>query len=161
MAARGQPSRAELVFDFPFNEELNEAVKRLPKRWFDWRRKHWRVPADPRIAKSVERLLGALPGLVADPGGAGLAQRLRPLARARLGGRLRGRAARSSCARSRATLRRSSSEAADAGEGRHLLPFSMESADLLYELDGAQLDDLARGCARELSGRHGSPRRPS
>jgi hypothetical protein len=33
------PRNPELVFDFPFNEELNEAVKRLPRCWFDWRRK--------------------------------------------------------------------------------------------------------------------------
>ena len=48
----------ELVFAFPLDERLNEAVKQLPGRWFDWRRKHWRVPADPRIGKDVEALLG-------------------------------------------------------------------------------------------------------
>ena len=49
----------ELVFDFPFDEDLNEAVKRLPRRWFDWRRKHWRVPADARVGKLVAELLAA------------------------------------------------------------------------------------------------------
>ena len=34
------PRDPELVFDFPFHEELNEAVRRLPGRWFNWRRKH-------------------------------------------------------------------------------------------------------------------------
>ena len=58
---------AELVFYFPFDEELNEAVKRLPKRWFDWRRKHWRVPADARIGKLVTELLGRFPHLEAAP----------------------------------------------------------------------------------------------
>ena len=47
---------AELVFDFRFDEDLNEAVKRLPRRWFDWRRKQWRVPAEARIAKLVTDL---------------------------------------------------------------------------------------------------------
>jgi Penicillin binding protein transpeptidase domain len=61
---RGDP---ELVFDFPFNEELNEAVKRLPRRWFDWRRKNWRVPADPRLGRAVEELLGRFPELVPAP----------------------------------------------------------------------------------------------
>ncbi len=57
----------ELVFDFPFDEDLNEAVKRLPKRWFDWRRKHWRVPADPRVGKLVAGLLARFPDIEATP----------------------------------------------------------------------------------------------
>jgi hypothetical protein len=54
----------ELVFAFPFDDELNAAVKRLPGRWFDWRRRHWRVPADPRLAGSVENVLARFPDLV-------------------------------------------------------------------------------------------------
>ena len=42
-------------------------MKRLPRRWFDWRRKHWRVPADPRLAKPVEALLERFPELEAEP----------------------------------------------------------------------------------------------
>ena len=33
------PREPELVFDFRFHEDLNEAIKELPGRWFDWRRK--------------------------------------------------------------------------------------------------------------------------
>ena len=61
------PREPELVFDFPFHEDLNEAVKELPRRWFDWRRKHWRVPAHPRVAKAVEALLAQFPDLVPTP----------------------------------------------------------------------------------------------
>src|SRR5919109_1297455 len=61
------PRDPELVFDFPFNAELNEAVKRLPRRWFDWRRKNWRVPADPRIGRAVEEVLGRFPELIPAP----------------------------------------------------------------------------------------------
>ena len=151
------PRDVEIVFDFPFHEELNDAVKRLPKRWFNWRRKHWRVPADPRLAKSVERLLERFPGL--EP---------TPEVLAWLADSDRWRAAvsvvsyRGAGAFILRTLAGEAppelSEAADDAEGRHLLPFSMESADLLYDLDGVQLDDLARGCARELSaGRKPAP----
>ncbi len=151
------PRDVEIVFDFPFHEELNDAVKRLPKRWFNWRRKHWRVPADPRLAKSVERLLERFPGL--EP---------TPEVLAWLADSDRWRAAvsvvsyRGAGAFILRTLAGEAppelSQAADDAEGRHLLPFSMESADLLYDLDGVQLDDLARGCARELSaGRKPAP----
>ena len=61
------PREPELVFDFAFNEDLNEAVKELPRRWFDWRRKHWRVPAHPKLAKPVEELLAQFPDLVPSP----------------------------------------------------------------------------------------------
>ena len=151
------PRDVEIVFDFPIHEELNDAVKRLPKRWFNWRTKHWRVPADPRVAKSVERVLDRFPGLEATPE-----------VRAWLADSDRWRAVVSvvSYRGAGAFILRSLAgeappelnEAADAADGRHLLPFSMENADLLYELDGVQLDDLARGCARELSaGREPAP----
>ena len=61
------PRDPEIVFDFPFHEELNEAVKELPGRWFDWRRKQWRVPARPRVAKAIEALLARFPDLVPSP----------------------------------------------------------------------------------------------
>ena len=54
---------AELVFSFPIDEQLNDAVKAMPGRWFDWHRKHWRVPADPRSAPAVTQLLARFPQL--------------------------------------------------------------------------------------------------
>ena len=61
------PRDPEIVFDFPFDEELNEAVRKLPGRWFNWRRKHWRVPADPRLAKQVAEVLETFPRLEPTP----------------------------------------------------------------------------------------------
>ena len=51
----------ELVFAFDFHEELNEAVKELPRRWFDWRRKHWRVPGRSALRAGGEQLLARFP----------------------------------------------------------------------------------------------------
>ena len=90
LAAAGGPARAGARLRLPVHEELNDAVKRLPRRWFNWRRKHWRVPADPRVAKSVERVLDRFPGLEATPEVRAWLARLGPLARAGLGGVLRG-----------------------------------------------------------------------
>jgi SWI/SNF-related matrix-associated actin-dependent regulator 1 of chromatin subfamily A len=143
------PREPELVFDFPFDEELNEAVKRLPRRWFDWRRKQWRVPADPRLGKAVEGVLGRFPALVAEPE-----------VLAWLSDSERWKALVTVVARNGSgafVLRRISGEppaelehAESVGEGRLVLPFGTANAELLAELDGLRLDDLARYCAREL-----------
>ena len=143
------PRESEIVFDFAFHEELNEAVKELPRRWFDWRRKHWRVPAHPRVAKEIEALLGRFPDLVPSPE-----------VLAWLSDSDRWRAICTVVARDGRghflvrTLQGDAPPelegATEAGEGRMLLPFAEESAELVQQLDGLRLDDLARMCAREL-----------
>jgi superfamily II DNA or RNA helicase len=143
------PRETELVFDFRFNEELNEAVKQLPRRWFDWRRKHWRVPAHPRVAKAVEALLAQFPDLVPSPD-----------VLAWLSDSDRWRAVCTVVAREGRghflvrTLQGDRPEeldaGSDAGDGRVLLPFGEESAALLQQLEGLRLDDLATACARSL-----------
>src|ERR671915_280660 len=143
------PRDPELVFDFPFNEELNEAVKQLPRRWFDWRRRNWRVPADPRLGRAVEEGLGRFPELVAEP------EVLAWLTDSGKWKALVTVVARDG--RGAFVLRTISGDppperasAETAGEGRLLLPFDRASAELLRELEGLQLDDLALGCARDL-----------
>jgi SWI/SNF-related matrix-associated actin-dependent regulator 1 of chromatin subfamily A len=151
------PRGPELVFDFPVDQELNEAVKRLPGRWFNWRYKHWRVPADPRIAKSVEVLLARFPELV--PGAEVLAW---------LGDSDRWRALVSVTShegRGAFLLRTLSGDLPDdleggieVGDTRLVFPFSAESAGELPRLEGVQLDDLAKLCVRELrAGRAPAP----
>ena len=141
---------AELVFDFPFDEDLNEAVKRLPRRWFDWRRKHWRVPADARIGKLVAELLGRFPQLEATP------EVLTWLSESD-----RWRAAVTVVAHEGAGAFLMRTLAGDppgeldgalpAGEAKLLLPFDTPGARRLPSLEGVHLDDLARVCARELA----------
>ena len=143
------PREPELVFDFPFDEQLNEAVKHLPRRWFDWRRKHWRVPAHPRLAKTIEGLLGRFPELQPSPevlAWISDSDRWRALVSV-LGYEGRGAF----------VMRTLTGEAPGdleganvVGEGRAVFPFSARSARRLSEAEGAQLDDLARLCAREL-----------
>jgi SWI/SNF-related matrix-associated actin-dependent regulator of chromatin subfamily A-like protein 1 len=147
----------ELVFDFPFDEDLNEAVKRLPKRWFDWRRKHWRMPADPRLGKVVGDLLARFPQLEAAPE-----------VLAWLDESERWRAAVTVVAHEGAgafLLRTLAGEvppelqgALPAGEAKLLVPFDSPAGQLLPRLEGVHLDDLARACARELAdGRSPAP----
>ena len=52
-----------LVFDLEVEEHVNAAIKRLPGRRFDWRRRVWTVPAVPRVAGAVVELLDARPWL--------------------------------------------------------------------------------------------------
>jgi superfamily II DNA or RNA helicase len=143
------PREAELVFDFPFHDDLNEAVKELPRRWFDWRRKHWRVPAHPRVAKSVEELLAQFPDLVPSPE-----------VLAWLSDSDRWRAVCTVVARDGnghflvRTLQGERPDeldaGTDAGDGRTLFPFGAENAALLQQLEGLRMDDLATTCARHL-----------
>jgi SWI/SNF-related matrix-associated actin-dependent regulator of chromatin subfamily A-like protein 1 len=143
------PRESEIVFDFAFHEELNEAIKELPRRWFDWRRKQWRVPAHPRVAKEIETLLGRFPDLVPSPevlSWLSDSDRWRAICTvvARDG---RGHfLVRTLQGDSPAELE----DATGAGEGRVLLPFAEDSAELVQQLEGLRLDDLARLCAREL-----------
>jgi SWI/SNF-related matrix-associated actin-dependent regulator 1 of chromatin subfamily A len=143
------PREPELVFDFRFHDELNEAVKELPGRWFDWRRKHWRVPARPRVAKAIEALLARFPDLVPSPD-----------VLAWLSDSDRWRAVCTVVARDGSghflvrTLQGDRPDelnrGTDAGDGRTLFPFSAQNAELLQQLEGLRLDDLATDCARSL-----------
>jgi hypothetical protein len=143
------PRDAELVFDFPFHHELNEAVKELPRRWFDWRRKHWRVPAHPRVAKDVETLLARFPDLVPSPDVLSWlsdSDRWRGVCTVVArdgGGHFLVRTVQSEPPEELAA-------GTDAGGGRVVLPFSAEHAVLVQELDGLRLDDLASLCVRML-----------
>jgi SWI/SNF-related matrix-associated actin-dependent regulator of chromatin subfamily A-like protein 1 len=147
----------ELVFDFPFDEDLNEAVKRLPRRWFDWRRKHWRVPADARIGKLVTELLGTFPNLEAAP---------EVLAWLRESDRWRAAVTVVAHDGAGAFLLRTLAGdppaeldgALPAGEAKLLAPFGTPAGRALPHLEGVHLDDLARACARDLDdGRSPAP----
>ncbi|MGI8844966.1 MAG: SNF2-related protein, partial [Thermoleophilaceae bacterium] len=140
----------DLVFDFPFNEELNDAVKELPRRWFNWRAKHWRVPADPQIVKQVEVLLDQFPELEAAPE-----------VKSWLGNAHNWRALVSVLVHDGAgafVLRTVAGEAPEdeledtieIAPDRLALPFGRENARLLDRLEGADLDTLARGCVRDI-----------
>src|SRR5829696_6554664 len=151
------PREPEIVFDFPFDDELNEAVKRVPGRWFDWRRKHWRVPAEPRLARVVGAILARFPALDVDPAVAAF-----------LTDSERFRAVVSVTAREGRGVFVMRVLAGDPPEGlpgaeqvadaRLVVPFGVKAAEAVVELEGAQLDDLARACARELrAGRAPAP----
>jgi SWI/SNF-related matrix-associated actin-dependent regulator of chromatin subfamily A-like protein 1 len=151
------PREPEIVFDFPFDEDLNDAVKELPRRWFDWRRKHWRVPAHPRLAKSIESVLARFPELTPSPE-----------VLAWLSDSDRWRALVSVApheGRGAFVMRTLSGDVPGdleggivVGDGRAVFPFSAASARSLAQAKGAQLDDLASLCARELrAGREPAP----
>jgi SWI/SNF-related matrix-associated actin-dependent regulator of chromatin subfamily A-like protein 1 len=146
----GSRRRPELVFAFPFDEELNDAVRELPGRWFNWQHKHWRVPADPRAVRAVEGVLARFPALVPTPEVV-----------AWLGESRSWRAVVSVIGHGGAgafVLRTLSGDppddldgAVEAAEGRLVLPFGSAGARRLPGLEGVQVDDLARACLQQLS----------
>jgi SWI/SNF-related matrix-associated actin-dependent regulator of chromatin subfamily A-like protein 1 len=143
------PREPELVFAYPFDEELNEAIKELPGRWFDWRRKHWRVPARAGAAAAVKDVIERFPVLVPTPDVV-----------AWLSDSDRWRAAVSVLAHKGGgsfIVRTFSGDlpeelvgADEVAEHRIVLPFGPDSVELLTGLEGAQLDDLARACLSAL-----------
>jgi superfamily II DNA or RNA helicase len=151
------PSDRELVFEFPIDRELNDAVRQLPARWFDWRRKVWRVPAEPRAAKEVEALLARFGDL-----------RVEPEVRAWLSHSGQWRALVSVASHAGTgvfVLRTISGDPPDdlsgattVGEDRVLLPFAPESAAQLRRLRGIELDLLAQASKRDIDeGRDPAP----
>jgi len=147
----GDDSRErEIVFSFRAAEELNAAVRELPGRWFDWRRKNWRVPAHPRLAKPVAEVLTRFPEL--SPSGEVLdwlddASRWRAVVTAHQDEHGSGVfLVRTLSGDPPASLR----SAAVAGEGHWELPFSAANATLLGRLERTELDDLARACVSDL-----------
>ena len=149
---------AELVFAFPIDGELNDAVKQLPGRWFDWHRKHWRVPADPRNGPAVTSILARFPQLV---------PREDVLAWLSDSGKWRGLV--SLTVRDGAgffVVRTMSGERPEeldgvrrTDSGLDLLPLDADGARRLREAGGAQLDDLARDAVEEI--RAGRPPAPA
>jgi len=148
---------AELVFAFPIDKELNYAVKQLPGRWFDWQRKHWRVPADPRNGPAVTSILARFPRLAPRPD---------VLAWLSDSGRWRGLA--SLTARDGSgffVIRTMSGERPEELDGARrtesgldLLPLDADGARRVRDVGGAQLDDLARDAIEEIrAGRMPAP----
>jgi superfamily II DNA or RNA helicase len=143
------PRAPELVFSFPFDEELNAAVKQLPGRWFDWRRRNWRVPAEPRAARPVAELLAQFSALEPTAGVRSWltdADRWRALVSVT--------AHEGSGAFLLRTLAGEDPEQLPAGEAigddRLLVDFTAGNATRLEQLEGTVLDDPARRCAEEL-----------
>jgi len=151
------PREPELVFDFPFDEELNEAVRRLPGRWFNWRRKHWRVPADRRLAKPVEAVLARFAELVPTPevlAWLSDSDRWRALVSVVIHEGAGAFIVRTLSGEPPVALR----GATAVGRDRLVLAFDTSGARRLARLEGAQLDDAARWCMDELeAGRAPAP----
>jgi len=148
------PRERELVFSFPVDEELNEAVKQIPGRWFDWRRKNWRVPAHPRVAKPIEGVLERFPRL--EPS----REVVRWLGESRQW-RAVVTAHQDEHGRGAFLLRTLQGDpppevvaATSQGEGHLELPFAPSNAHFLADLDRVELDDLAHACLVDLLGGH-------
>jgi len=144
-------SKRELVFEFPFNEDLNDAIKELPGRWFDWRRKHWRVPAETGSASAVGELLEQFPELVVEPDVV-----------AWLTDSDRWQALVSVVIHAGAGAFVVRTVAGDppetgleggivTGEDRLVFPFDPVTASRLERLEGTRIDDLAKACIRQLA----------
>jgi SWI/SNF-related matrix-associated actin-dependent regulator 1 of chromatin subfamily A len=139
-----------LAFSVPFDEAILVEVKRLPRRRFDWRAREWIVPCDPEVAALVESLLERHPRLVATPDVTAWIQAV---------GGTHGRATATSVDGEGVFLVWSEgrqrppalvSAAVAQGDGWLALPLDVAGAGLLADLDGLELDGVARLCSHRL-----------
>jgi hypothetical protein len=148
LASSGEPV---VVFGFPYDAALVDAMRAIPGRRFDWEAREWLVPRHEVTAVYVADVLDRWPSLsVSDAVTAWLA------------GMPRGWLARVTTRRhdghgqfvSRTLAGPLPEElAAHATEIEprvHTLPFTEPVADALLELAGAKLDAAAAGCATRL-----------
>jgi len=148
---RGSEAHREVVFAFPYQADLVDAVRRVPGRRFDWDRREWHAPATIEAAPYVRSVCEAYPDLrvaedVADwldEFGSGWVGRVTT-------GKV-GATGRFRLARVVGDLPDELALAAEDGGEFVWIPFSAAAADALLELPGARLDAAALRCATRLS----------
>jgi hypothetical protein len=142
-----------VVFAFPYDRRLVDAMRGIPGRRFDWVDREWIVPQHDLTAVYVADVLARWPSLVAADGVH------RWLASAPSGwlGRVAVRKVADAGEFTVHTLAGTlpddiAAHATPLGEdGREfVLPFTQEAADALLEEQGARLDKPALGCATRL-----------
>jgi len=148
-----QAGEPVVVFAFPYDRALVEAMRAIPGRRFDWVDREWRVPRHEATAIYVADVLKRWPHLQVAP------EVHRWLEGAPTGwlGHVMVRKAGD---RGEFVLRTIAGELGDdlralatplTADGRQFtLPFTREAADLLLEEQGARLDKPALGCATRL-----------
>jgi hypothetical protein len=145
-----------VLFDFPFDDDLNDAVKGLPGRLFDWERRVWVVPIDQPLARQVNEILGRHRNLTVDPE---IAEWLEAIDGWE--GEVTVDEVGGAPYFAVSTLHGDEPEAFAAAERddqeQALLPFSSEIAKVLLDTHGAYLDGRAQASARALAaGRNAS-----
>ena len=137
-----------LAFTFPFEERLNDRIKRLPGRRFDWDERRWLVPADRRLGAVLLELFTEFSWLQIDDdvrgwvetfsGWSGVASVTEtPSGPAFVVSSIAG------------TPPAQLVEHTDDDEdGSLLLPLDKASLKLLRRTDGLELDEAAERCAR-------------
>ena len=139
-----------VLFDFPFDEDLNEAVKALPGRLFDWERRVWVVPIDQPLARQLNEILGRHRNLSVDPE---IAEWLEAIDGWE--GEVTVDEVGGAPYFAVSTLHGDEPEAFARYErddqDQILLPFGREAAKLLLDLHGAYLDGSAQSSARAIA----------
>ena len=139
-----------VVFAFPYQPDIVDAMRSIPGRRFDWQTKEWWAPHAEAVAPYVRGVLERHPSLSVSP------DVERWLATAVTGwvGRVtaqrmdgRGHFVLDTIAGDLPALL---AEAAQEHGGRRWLPFSADVADELLELRGARLDPRALRCATRV-----------
>jgi superfamily II DNA or RNA helicase len=140
--------RQWLAFTFPFEERLNDRIKRLPGRRFDWDERRWLVPADRRLGAVLLELFTEFSWLAIDDDVRGWVETFSGWS---------GVASVTETASGPAFVVSSIAgtppaqlveHTEDDQDGSLLLPLDKASLKLLRRTDGLELDEAAERCAR-------------
>jgi len=140
-----------VVFAFPYDRELVDAMRAIPGRRFDWDAKEWSVPQHDTVAPYVADVLSRWPRLVvADEVRAWLA-RVPTDWLGRVSTRRAGRTGVFVVRTLAGELPEGLAALASSVGGREAtLPFTVEVAEALSDLTSARLDAAAASCALRL-----------
>jgi len=148
VAASGEPV---VVFAFPYDAALVDAMRAIPGRRFDWDAREWSVPRHDATAAYVADVLARWPALTVDEEVHAWLEacELRWLGRATTrkregGGQFVVRTVAGELPSAIAAC------ASELGDREAVLPFSAAAAEALLDERGARLDGRAAGCATRL-----------
>ncbi len=147
---RDRHGHESVVFAFPYQREIVDAVRSIPGRRFDWDRKEWWALQADSTAPYVKGVIERHPSLnVAPDVQAWLAEAATGWVGRVGAGKLHG-AGRFALETIAGELPDELAAVADERGGRLWLPFSAEVAEALSEMRGARFDERGLRCAQRL-----------
>jgi hypothetical protein len=137
-----------LAFSFGFDERLNDRIKRMPGRRFDWDERRWLVPADRKLGAVLLELFSEYSWLVISDEVRGWVESFSGWSGVATVTETADGPAFSVASIAGTPPAELVEHGEDDEDGSLLLPMDKRSLELLRGIDGLELDEAAERCAR-------------